>query len=526
MKTHDHLRSRRAGGRGARRSCSAACCGEPVAGRAPQTSARAAAGAPARRLRRRRHGAPDRRSSSATCERNPDDAALADPARARAPAAHARDGRRRRYFAALRGGLRRALELAPADDPAVSGARPRSRASQHRFRDALALGTPRAPRSHRVLARHLGILGDALVELGRYDEAFATFDRMVALKPSARLLRARLLRPRAARRRRRRRSRRWSSRSTRPAATPEPTAWTHVELGNLHFDAGRAAPRGARIPRGARRFPGLRHRARGRAGPRRGRARPDRRGALALSRRAVDAVPLPQYVGHARRPLAARAATPRRRDAVRARRRDERLRARTASAPSSRPRSSTSTTGSGSRDALARARAALRERPSIEADDVLAWALVRNGRCEEALRYSQRALRLGTRDAPSSSTAAWPSAASAAGGRRAAFRARARPQPALLPALGTRREGGRREAASSLLLALAALAAARRRARASARQLHDQPLHADRRLGRPRLRALRARPRRDPDVPGALDGSPARPRALRGRASRPGCAAC
>jgi Flp pilus assembly protein TadD len=51
------------------------------------------------------------------------------------------------------------------------------------------------------------------------------------------------------------------------------------------------------------------------------------------------------------------------------------------------------------RDALARARRAHAERPGIEADDVLAWALVRNGRCAEGLSYSHRALRLGTRDA-------------------------------------------------------------------------------------------------------------------------------
>ena len=32
-------------------------------------------------------------------------------------------------------------------------------------------------------------------------------------------------------------------------------------------------------------------------------------------------------------------------------------------------------------------------------DDTLSWALARNGRCEEALVWSRRALRLGTRDA-------------------------------------------------------------------------------------------------------------------------------
>ncbi len=43
-----------------------------------------------------------------------------------------------------------------------------------------------------------------------------------------------------------------------------------------------------------------------------------------------------------------------------------------------------------------RARAA---RPSIYGDDLVAWALARNGRCGEALPYSKRSLRLGTKDA-------------------------------------------------------------------------------------------------------------------------------
>jgi Flp pilus assembly protein TadD len=49
--------------------------------------------------------------------------------------------------------------------------------------------------------------------------------------------------------------------------------------------------------------------------------------------------------------------------------------------------------------ALELARTAYRDRPSIEGDDVLAWALARNGRCHEALVWSKRSLRLGTQDA-------------------------------------------------------------------------------------------------------------------------------
>ena len=51
------------------------------------------------------------------------------------------------------------------------------------------------------------------------------------------------------------------------------------------------------------------------------------------------------------------------------------------------------------RPQLMLAREAQRERPSIDGDDVLAWTLARSGRCAEALPWSERALRLGTRDA-------------------------------------------------------------------------------------------------------------------------------
>jgi tetratricopeptide (TPR) repeat protein len=48
---------------------------------------------------------------------------------------------------------------------------------------------------------------------------------------------------------------------------------------------------------------------------------------------------------------------------------------------------------------VARARAARAARPSILGDDALAWALARTGRCVEARAWSDRSLRLGTRDA-------------------------------------------------------------------------------------------------------------------------------
>jgi hypothetical protein len=48
---------------------------------------------------------------------------------------------------------------------------------------------------------------------------------------------------------------------------------------------------------------------------------------------------------------------------------------------------------------LALARRAEAERPSIDGDDVLAWALERTHHCAKARGWSRKALRLGTQDA-------------------------------------------------------------------------------------------------------------------------------
>jgi Flp pilus assembly protein TadD len=50
------------------------------------------------------------------------------------------------------------------------------------------------------------------------------------------------------------------------------------------------------------------------------------------------------------------------------------------------------------RDTVELARRAQAARPSIHGDDALAWALARAGRCREAVRFAERALRLGTQD--------------------------------------------------------------------------------------------------------------------------------
>ena len=93
--------------------------------------------------------------------------------------------------------LQRALALAPRDLLATSGLGSLA-LSRHRFREALALGR-RARAISPTTARNYGVIGDALVELGRYREAFRAFDRCRGAPARALLIRARLARPRAAR---------------------------------------------------------------------------------------------------------------------------------------------------------------------------------------------------------------------------------------------------------------------------------------------------------------------------------------
>src|SRR5213079_1229395 len=85
------------------------------------------------------------------------------------------------YYTRSEGVLRRALALAPNDLLATSGLGSLA-LSRHRFREALSLGR-RARALSPSTARNYGVIGDALVELGRYREAFAAFDTMARLKP-------------------------------------------------------------------------------------------------------------------------------------------------------------------------------------------------------------------------------------------------------------------------------------------------------------------------------------------------------
>jgi tetratricopeptide (TPR) repeat protein len=267
--------------------------------------------------------------------------------------------------------------------------------SRHDFREALALAR-RARSLEPNSALHLGAIGDALLELGRYEEAFATFDRMVALKPSlsayARIAYARELlgRPREA-------IEAMELALEAAGGRPEPTAWAAVELGKLHFGLGELAA-AARYHRAAlAALPGYVYALDALARVEAARDRLPQ--AIAHARRAVESVPLPQFAATLTELYGAAGRKAQAREQIRLVSAIERL--LRANGVHTDLETALFDLDHGQRlsDALARARRAHAERPGIEADDVLAWALVRNGRCTEGLRSSNRALRLGTRDA-------------------------------------------------------------------------------------------------------------------------------
>jgi tetratricopeptide (TPR) repeat protein len=298
------------------------------------------------------------------------------------------------YYAKSDEALHRALRLAPRDLVATSGLGSLA-LSRHRFREALVLGR-RAHSISPTTARNYGVIGDALVELGLYREGFRAFDTMAGLRPDlssyARISHARELLgdvPGAIGA--------MKLALDSAAGQGEAEAWTHVQLGKLYFSVGRYAAAGGEDRRALHVFPGYAYAldALARVEAARGRYRV----AIAREQEAVNRIPLPQYVstlgdlyrvtGHERRAQRQYALI----GVI------ERLLIANGVKTDLETALFDVDHGIRLRASLALARVAQRERPSIDGDDVLAWALERTGHCGEALRSSERALRLGTLDA-------------------------------------------------------------------------------------------------------------------------------
>lgn len=304
------------------------------------------------------------------------------------------------YYARAETAFERSLALVPDNALAAAGMGGLHLA-RHDFAAALCwseLAREHAPTSHVV---H-GIAGDALIELGRYDEAIEAFQRMVDLRPDlaslSRVSYARELHGDVAGAIR-------AMRRAIEAGNPgsEATNWARVHLGHLYFLEGDLAAADGEYAQALAFLPEYVYALGGRA--RVAAARGDLRGAIRLYTRALEVAPLAEHAivlhdvyhaaGNARG--AAQQA-----ELVRVIAGLQRAAGVDVDLDLARFEIEDAA-GSGDRRkveaALEMARVQYARRPhSIHAADVLSWALYRAGRPAEALPYARQALRLGTKD--------------------------------------------------------------------------------------------------------------------------------
>ncbi len=289
--------------------------------------------------------------------------------------------------------LRRAVSLQNQEPLALTGLATLS-VARHRWNDALSFAK-RALERNPDDASALAAKADALLNLGRYEQAFPILDRVAVLSPSAgsfaRVSYARELLGRPAE----------AVEAIELAfelneGVPEHDAWARVQLGNLLFTNGRLERSESAYRKALDRYPGYVHAEAGLA--RVEAARGDFAAAVERLRVVVDRLPTPQHAILLGDVLTAAGRTSEAEDAYALVEAMEQLLAasgvrtelQTALFDLDRDRDVA--------DALARAQEAYDTAPNVAAEDVLAWALYKNGRCDEARAHAVSALRLGTLD--------------------------------------------------------------------------------------------------------------------------------
>ncbi len=243
-------------------------------------------------------------------------------------------------------------------------------------------------------AHILGVIGDGLLELGHYHRAFATFDRMVSMRPDvasyARISYARELRgdvPGALAMMRR---------AADAAGTPDDAAWVSYQIGELQFRSGHLAAAAFAERRAAALSPTFLPAQAGLAKIAWARGDIDR--AIRGYRQVVARYPLPEHVIALGDLYAIDGRTAQADDAYALARAEAALfRSNGVNVDVELALFEADHGDAGA--ALADARAGWRSRHSIHAADALAWALYRNGRGARAARFERQALRLGTQDA-------------------------------------------------------------------------------------------------------------------------------
>jgi tetratricopeptide (TPR) repeat protein len=298
------------------------------------------------------------------------------------------------YYPKVESLLRSALQHDPEDGQALTlmGSLALGR---HQFRDAWLWGQ-KARGALPGASTPLGVLVDAQTQLGQYEAAVDTCQQMVSLKPDlSSYARVSYLR---------------ELHGDVPGAidamqlaveaggpVPENVAYTRVLLGTLYFNSARLDEAGAEYQQTLAEDPGY---APALAGLGRVRAAQKRfPESTALYEQAVQAYPLPDIVvalGDVYATRGDKGKAKRTYDLARA---EQRLYQANGVDLDAELALFEIDHGGDVTAALSSAEKALRDRPNVATDDVVAWARFRAGNVRGALTASRDALRLGVRDA-------------------------------------------------------------------------------------------------------------------------------
>jgi tetratricopeptide (TPR) repeat protein len=288
--------------------------------------------------------------------------------------------------------IRRSLALKPDGLEGLIGAGTLALA-RHDFSGGLRFGEA-AHRAAPELARPLGVIVDAQVELGRYDQAARTLQRMVDLKPNlasyARVSYFRELHgdlPGALD------AMRYAV--SAGGGAPENGAYVQTLLGNLEFELGHTAAAHLAYRQALAGFPRYVPAAAGLA--RVEAAEGDYASAIRRLGGAVARLPLPEYVvALGETELAAGRTADARRDLALVGAEERLLRSNGVNTDVDLALFEANH-GDPAR-ALVLARRAWSSAPSVRSADAIGWALTRSGRPAAGLHWAKRALRLGSRD--------------------------------------------------------------------------------------------------------------------------------
>jgi tetratricopeptide (TPR) repeat protein len=264
--------------------------------------------------------------------------------------------------------------------------------SQHGFRDALTVAQ-QAQNLRPSDAWNYGVIGDALVELGQYKEAFESFDKMMSLRPSAaayaRVAYARELQGNL-------RGALQAMELARDATTahdPEAQAWYSAQTGELYLRMGKLEDADREFRRAAFMFPDHPFAMTGQG--KIAAARGQRQEALAIYLAQLKRVPTLDLAGRVG-DIYAQAGN--RVEAERYYQLAEDLAGPAIAQTEAALAVFLAERNRNLPQAVKVAEMVAATRHDIFTEDALAWAYFKTGRLDEAVSASERALRTGTRD--------------------------------------------------------------------------------------------------------------------------------